>query len=181
MLSRPILVVTALLALCAVVPARAADGPSEDVVKLALAYKITRFIDWPAKAGDEPFRFCVTSSRMRDIANANLKNRKIKNRALDIVKVGEKDQPEQCDALYISAAEFRQVVTWLDQLAESPVLTISDAPEFAATGGIIGLQRKLKRIGMQINLDASNQAGLTINSQLLQLAEVIETPREASR
>jgi len=52
-------------------------------------------------------------------------------------------------------------------------LTIGDSDGFAEQGGIIGLELDQSRVSFAINVNASQQVGLGINAQLLQLAKIV--------
>ena len=53
------------------------------------------------------------------------------------------------------------------------MLTISDVPDFAAQGGMIGLKLRADRVRFDINQGASRRAGLVLSSQLLKLADEV--------
>ncbi len=146
---------------------------SEDDVKLALVYKIARFVSWPDSV-DGPFLLCVTADSTFDAANNKLAGRLIRDRRITIAKVtaGETDYPS-CDALYISEDTRSASNELLEQFDGKPVLTLSDAEDFATAGGMVGLTIRNKRVGIQINVENYERVGLTVNSQLLQLAELV--------
>ena len=50
------------------------------------------------------------------------------------------------------------------------MLTLGDIPEFAQSGGMIGLKIEDSRVRFDVNLGAAQRAGLTLNSQMLKLA-----------
>jgi hypothetical protein len=53
------------------------------------------------------------------------------------------------------------------------VLTVSDAPQFAQRGGMIGFQLDGNRVRFAVNLGAAQEAGLQFNSELLRVAATI--------
>lgn len=55
-------------------------------------------------------------------------------------------------------------------LPHAGVLTVSDAPGFAAAGGIIELFAEGNKVRFTINMEAASAAGLAISSRLAQLA-----------
>ena len=69
----------------------------------------------------------------------------------------------------------------LDASSGTPVLTVSDAPEFVNSGGMIGLSKRGNKISMQINVAAYESSGLVISSQLLELAVLVNDNRRARR
>lgn len=153
--------------------AAAPQTASEDDVKLALVYKIARFVSWPESAGG-PFLLCVTGDSTFDAANNKLAGRLIRDREISIARVSpnNSEQPA-CDALYISRDSDDVASTLLKRYADRPVLTLSDADDFATSGGMVGLTIRNKRVGIQINVENYERVGLSVNSQLLQLAELV--------
>ena len=55
------------------------------------------------------------------------------------------------------------------------MLTVSDAPQFAEQGGIIGFFLEDNRVRFTVNLTAARQAGLQLNSDLLRVAASVLT------
>ena len=154
-------------------PAAAQQAVSEDDVKLALVYKIARFVSWP-ESGNEPFLLCVTGDSTYSAAKNKLAGRKIREREIGIAQVTQEDaEPPACDALYISRGSDEIAERLLEIYDGKPVLTLSDADGFATNGGMVGLTIRNKRVGIQINVANYERVGLSVNSQLLQLAELV--------
>ena len=61
----------------------------------------------------------------------------------------------------------------LSQSRAAHVLTVSDQPDFAASGGMIGMIRLDNRLQFEINVGAAREAGLRVSSNLLRLARSI--------
>ncbi|MEM1437400.1 MAG: YfiR family protein [Pseudomonadota bacterium] len=169
--------------LIGMLPAGAARANSpEDALKLAFTYNIARFVTWPehTDSGDaRAFHMCVLGQAPYRIAIDNLGNRRVDNLPIEVINL-EADRAEgvHCDLAYLSA-DAGDLSVVVKALLPTPVLTVSDAPGFANTGGIIELTRRNDRIAMRINVAASRRAGLTISSQLLSLATVVSDELEA--
>lgn len=85
-------------------------------------------------------------------------------------------RPEEwrgCHILFIPAEEAERVDGVLRAVALAPVLTVSDSPDFARSGGMIGLKQRGGRIRFDINLGAARRAGLNLSSRLLKLADEV--------
>ncbi len=78
-----------------------------------------------------------------------------------------------CQVLFLESVDGTLPVDGLHALAATPVLTISDVPDFAAQGGMIGLKLRADRVRFDINQGASRRAGLVLSSQLLKLADEV--------
>ncbi|HTE12268.1 MAG TPA: YfiR family protein, partial [Chitinophagaceae bacterium] len=59
------------------------------------------------------------------------------------------------------------------------ILTVSEAPDFSKEGGMIRFFTTENKIKLQINPDASREAGLVISSKLLRLAAIFN-PKESN-
>ena len=166
------------------VPAFAETVRDEDV-KLALIYKIARFVTWPAvtDAPDTPFRVCLAERSIFDIAKDRFAGRQIRDRNIDVrlVSGAGDDVAAQCDVLYMARVKQDRVQDYLERTAGQPVLTISDEPDFAESGGMIGLSTRGNKITISINVGAYESSDLTVSSQLLELAELVNDERIAQR
>jgi hypothetical protein len=114
--------------------------------------------------GDDPFEDALDG-----IIGLTIKDRTIAVRRADSVA----ELGTACDLLFVSRSESEHLAEIFGTLADEPVLTVSDVPHFAASGGIVELQSRGSRIGFEINVGAYRRAGLTISSQLLQLATLV--------
>jgi hypothetical protein len=174
---RTLLVCLALLATAAV---RAATVPEHEL-KLALTYKVAKFVSWPAARESAPtFLLCVLGENPFEDALDGIVGLTIKERAI-AVKHGDSivDLGQSCDLVFISRSESERLAEILVALEGEPVLTVSDAPRFADLGGIVELESRGSRIGFTINVGAYRRAGLTISSQLLELATLTDSPQAA--
>ena len=61
----------------------------------------------------------------------------------------------------------------LGAIADRPVLTIGDVPEFAPAGTMIAFTLEQNKVRFVVNVAAAERARLKISSQLLKLAVVV--------
>ncbi|MEO1037316.1 MAG: YfiR family protein [Pseudomonadota bacterium] len=164
-------------------PDAAISNVSEDDVKLVLLYKIARFVTWPEldSRGDAVFRLCVAGEETFEIARSRLADRQIRDRSIELVRANRVSDELACDVVYIADSDRDRVADLLSHFAARPVLTVSDVPEFARMGGIVGLSTENKRVQMNINIAAYERAGLEISSQLLELAVLVDGESVVSR
>ena len=81
------------------------------------------------------------------------------------------DEVPACDVVFVTRADGATLATLQHAAAGRPMLTISDQPGFIDHGGMIEMKLVAGRTRFDINLAAARAAGLTLSSQLLQLAE----------
>ncbi len=84
-----------------------------------------------------------------------------------------KKDAEHCHVLFISDSAQKEFAQILSVLKTLPILTIGDAPGFAELGGIINLIQIGDQLRFEINTAAAARCGLTISSQLLKLARLV--------
>jgi hypothetical protein len=174
-----------LLLACSVCAPAFGDTVKDEDVKLALIYKIARFVSWPATPDQQngPFRVCVAEQAVFEVAQDRYAGRKIRDRDIDVrlIKNAATSLAEQCDILYMARAKQDRVTEFLELVSGQPVLTINDDPEFARIGGMIGLSTRGNKITISINVGAYEASNLTVSSQLLELAELVNDNRTARR
>jgi hypothetical protein len=162
------------------VPA-AGDPVTDEDVKLALIYKITRFVTWPSADNDRgaPFRFCLAEKTIFELAQDRLTGRQIRDRDIEVRLLPDDsvDLSAYCDVFYMARLKKDRVNQYLAAASGQPVLTVSDAPDFAKNGGMIGLSTRSQKVGIRINVAAYESADLVVSSQLLELADLIDDRR----
>ncbi len=150
-------------------------------VKAALIYKFTKFINWPAAAfrgSEQPFTFCVLGQDPFGEALDELVGKPAAGRIMTIQRATRVESLKgECQIIFISPSEYKNLSTILNQLQGTPVLLISDIERFAELGGMIGLLTIGGRIRFTINLTVMRQAGLEVSAQLLELAIVVRSDK----
>jgi hypothetical protein len=171
----------------------AADEPSlETQVKAAFLLKFAPFVEWPAGTnqsttngaaasgvvldgvtnqcfaigilGADPFGTVVDDAAGQEI---------LKGRPIRLFRSLKLAELKECQVIFISDSEAKRLDKLLANLAGRPVLTVSDQPDFARRGGIIGFIKEEGRVRFEINLQAADKAGLKLRAKLLQLGRII--------
>jgi len=75
--------------------------------------------------------------------------------------------------VYLAASESEQVSSVLAAIDTSAVLTVSDAPGFAAHGGMMGFATEGTRVRFEVNLSRAEKSGLKLSAKLLSLAQIV--------
>jgi hypothetical protein len=78
-----------------------------------------------------------------------------------------------CEIVFISDTEKMYTDELLAILSDQAILTVSDLPEFAQKGGIVGFVIDRKKVRFEINLNSAKREDLQIRSQLLGLAKKV--------
>jgi len=163
------LALTAWAAAALAAPAEA--PPLEYQVKASYLYNFVRFVTWPNDAfrGEPKFNFCVVGaerfgSALDSIAGERVDGHEIMVRRL---KTPAQAREARCHLLFVAAG----VSDPADMSPARGVLTVGETTGFLKQGGVISLLDANGRIRFQINQQAARDAGLTISSRLLDLAQ----------
>lgn len=142
----------------------------QELVVASVAYNFARFIQWrAAESGVAPTNlvFCIVdddaSSAWRQIDGKSVGERKVR---LEYLGAAPSDS-HNCDMAYISETAIKALS--LNDLAESGVVTISDAKRFSKQGGAIELSVTDKGASFDVNQRSLNRAGARISSKLMRV------------
>jgi len=146
-------------------------------IKAAFLYNFVKFVKWPAEAfgddnapiivgvvGEDPFGVALVES---------VEGRIVRGRELVIRRFKGVQDLDFFHILFISSSERARLSQILESLTGSSVLTVGEMAQFAELGGIINFTVQKNKIRFEINVDAAEQAGLQISSQLLRLAKIV--------
>ena len=78
-----------------------------------------------------------------------------------------------CRILFIDSSERSQLTHTLAALADAPVLTVSEIPDFLSRGGIIQFVLREDRVRFEVNLINAQRIGLMLSSQMLNVASAV--------
>jgi hypothetical protein len=154
--------------------------PSEYQVKAVFLFNFAQFVDWPAEALPDPTTPLVIGVLGDDpfgvLLDQTVSDERLGGRPLQVRRYQSVDEVKTCHILFISRSEGDRPEGILAGLKHRPILTVSDANEFAQRGGMIRFVTDRNRIRLQINPEAVEAGHLRISSKLLRVAEII-TPR----
>ena len=155
-----------------------AQAFNEYQVKAAFLYTFAKFVEWPAQAFSSPsaaIAICVLGDDpFGNFLDDAVKGKTIGDRPLAVRRVADLPAARDCKILFIAASERRRMAALLASVASEGLLTVGDTSEFAAQGGVIGLQLDGQRIRLLVNLTAADKAKLRISSRVLSLATIVK-------
>ncbi len=146
----------------------------EHQVKAAFLYNFAKFVRWP----DHP----VSQQTNAPIINLCLIGKDPFGPVLEVLQQKQSGfdlnihrnihptQASRCNILYIGDSKQIDMPALLQRLSDKPVLTVSDADDFAETGGMIGFVMHRQRVRLEINPNAAYRAQLKIDPALLEVA-----------
>lgn len=156
--------------------------PPDYEVKAAYLYNFGRFVEWPAKvtaAKTGAFSICVLGEDPFGPAlDATLAGERIGNQKVVARRISSPHESVDCQILFISTSEASRLNKIIDSLDKTAVLTVSDIPQFSQHRGMIQLVLEGSRIRFEVNLTATQRAGLTLSSELLKVATAVRRDRD---
>jgi hypothetical protein len=124
---------------CDAVAIGAEESNAQRVDRLKAGYLLNfvRFVDWPASGSANVLTVCfVGGQTVLDALASGIENKTAGERHLAARMLSESEPPLGCNVLYLEASTMRDSAHALN-LGDMPILTVSDAKDFARSGGMI--------------------------------------------
>jgi hypothetical protein len=156
---------------------RAAVALTEYEVKAGFLYHVGWFVEWlptTVQGGASTFIIGVLGTNpFGGVLDDVMRGKSIHERPVMIKYYQRVEEAVSSHVLFISASENTRVPAILAVIERTPVLTVSDLEGFTERGGMVALRLVDRKVHFDINMDATERAGLKLSSQLLRLAKVI--------
>jgi hypothetical protein len=151
--------------------------PTDYDVKAAYLYNFGRFVEWPAEvtaAQSGHFTVCVLGQDpFGPSLDTTLAGETIGGKSIVAKRISNPQESDDCRILFLSPMEGGHLKKIVAELDKKAVLTVSDIPQFAQLGGMIQFVLEGKRVRFEVNLAATQRAGLTLSSELLKVATTV--------
>lgn len=135
-----------------------------------------RFTTWPVDAlgSGVPVVICVAGNDWVATELTQLaRTQKVEGRPLSVRRTRLDDDVSGCHVFYGSNLNGDQTERLLRTTSVMPILTLSDAADFAERGGIANFFIDDGRLRFSVNPGAATRARLQISSRLLSLAKIV--------
>lgn len=167
----------ALLLACVSANAHAANV---NQAKANLLYNIAKFVEWPGFKPhtdmEVPLVFTILGEDELAVALAGVLSSRTVNGHPVFVRFARRPQDSKgSQILYVAASEIARLGDVLAVVDTAAVLTVSDAPGFAAQGGMVGFTTEGERVRFEVNLNQAEKTGLKLSAKLLALAKLVES------
>jgi hypothetical protein len=167
------------LALLAIlVSAAAAKGAPdrEHRVKAVFLFNFAQFVVWPDSAFSGPTDPLVVGILGDDPFDTYLdevvRGEKVNNRPIEVKRFRKVEEAKDCHVLFVSPSEAARMDEILAALKPTKVLTVGESDGFFRNGGMVNFSTESGKIRLKINLEEVQDAGLSVSSKLLRLADV---------
>ncbi len=163
--------------LCALVAPLRADV---NQTKANMLWNIAKFVEWPNLHEDieAPLVFTILGEDELAVELAGVLSSKTVNGRPVFVRFARRPQDAKgSQILYVAASEILRLQDVLAVVDSAAVLTVSNAPGFAAHGGMVGFSAEGDRVRFEVNLGQAERTGLKLSAKLLALARLVtDTP-----
>ncbi|HAG76909.1 MAG TPA: DUF4154 domain-containing protein [Thauera sp.] len=175
---RAVLLAALLSCVTAALPARAqtpAAAP-EQALKAVLFYKLPLFTYRAPGVRHDTVLLCHLGRSPLEQTLVSLAEAPVEGLASKLRLLRSTHEARDCNFIFIARSEADRVAAVLAELNRPGLVTVSDIPGFARSGGMVELGVRERREGLSIiiNRVASRKAGVEFMAQLLRLAEVID-------
>lgn len=176
---------TCLFAIAAscVAPYAQSPKPNAGQVQAAYLYNFGKFVKWPLAAPANQsggFEICVLDEDpFGDTLQSTLAGESAAGKPVIVKRLRKAQDAISCHILFIGSSQSRDLKEILLSLDESPVLTVSDMPDFSKRGGMIQFVFEGDRIRFEVNLEGAERAHLVFPSELLKVAAAVRRPTGA--
>ncbi|GAC1654875.1 MAG: hypothetical protein NVS9B15_15600 [Acidobacteriaceae bacterium] len=152
----------------------AQQNATEEQVKAAYLYNFGKFASWP-DAPKDTFNLCVIGDNpFHGALEATIANETISGARVRVVPLSASQDAASCKIAFIAASEKGRLASLLPRLTHAHVLTVSDTAGFLERGRMIALVREGERVRFSVNMQAVDQAGISLSSELLKVAKQVQ-------
>jgi hypothetical protein len=148
-------------------PLLASDVSLEYQVKAVYLFNFAKFVEWPPEAQAGPLTICVAGQNpFGEALDEALRGETVNSRPLAARVIPAPDPG--CHMIFVPQGAAS--TAYLRAARGSATLTVGEAPDFLAQGGIINFILEGGKVRFQIDSKAAERAELRISSHLLRLA-----------
>jgi hypothetical protein len=141
-------------------------------LKAAFFWRFLQFSEWSHEA--DSFRVCVAGNAEVLPAFTALEKQTLRGESVLVQRISDSRGIAGCDALFVAADSPLSHADFIQAGRGRPILTVGEREGFAKGGGMIGLYFEGARLKFEVNLNATEEAGVKISSRLMKLARVVE-------
>ncbi len=154
-----------------------------EMIKATYLEKIANFIEWPDSSveSDSSGTFIigvVGENKFGDVLDKLYKERKIKNKNVEIRYFSSSESVGHCNILFISKSEAGNLKEILEKAGELNALTVGDTEGYADEGVLVNFYNQGKNIRFEINERAVKNSQLVFSHHLYSAARIIHSEDE---
>ncbi len=148
-------------------------------IKAVFLCNLTPFVNWPASTQLENESFVIGiygPDPFKSILDKVVSGEKKDKKQVEVERYTQFSEldPRKINILFIHSSKMDDWQDIQQHISGFPILTVADVAGFPEQGGMVNLLKTGKKIQVEINLNAAQQAGLSMSSKLLSLARIVE-------
>ena len=151
-----------------------AEPIPEYEMKAAYLYNFALFTEWPDSVikavPANTIRLCILGNDDFGASLGNLTRARSNSIRIQLSYLVDIKNVSQCQILFIDSSELKNIELIIKDLANTPILTVSDNEEMFRTGLMVGMFLENRRLAFDVNYIQTNNAKLTISSKMLRMA-----------
>ncbi|MCP4290276.1 MAG: YfiR family protein [bacterium] len=157
-------------------PSLASEDESEtrDLIRAAMVFNFCKFVDWPRDNQPNELVLGVMGSHIAQPDFSSINGKTVRDLPVLVKVVNSESDLAQCNLVFIADVPQQRMLDAFATSRNESILTISETEDFCTQGGIIQMVPRRGKMRFFINRDAANEAGLTMSSQLLKMARIVE-------
>ncbi len=157
-------------------PTQSWSSFDEFEVKSAFLYHLPAFMTWKETRDKNDFYLCTYRPNPKIKTYSVLDGKLVGNAKIRFIEVENQSQLQDCDLVFVTAEAERLDSDLRRRFPLPNVLAVGETRQFIRDGGgAIALIRKGDKVHIEISLAKLEQAGLSADSQLLEVATIVDT------
>jgi hypothetical protein len=159
-------------------PAQSSQASATTDIEAAYLYNFGKFVHFPANPSQTPLPFAICTlgqDALRGTLDSLVANESIQGRKVIARKLDSPGDASDCQIIFVGPSEDSRLQNVFATLRDKPVLTVSSIPTFLDRGGMIQFLVEDNRVRFAVNLNAAQQNGLELSSELLKLAVRVDS------
>jgi len=150
------------------------DTDTKDLIRAAMVYNFCKFVEWPEEEQTNRLVLGVMGGDFSTPDFSSIDGKSVKNYPLEVRNVSSRKDLAECNLVFISDIPESEILDTFAESRNESILTISEIEDFCVKGGIIQMVPRRGKMRFFINRQAADEAGLTLSSQLLKMARIVE-------
>lgn len=151
-----------------------AGGAAEYELKAAFLFNALRFMALPLEDREEYVTVGVVGGSPMEGYLRALESTPIRGKQLRVLAVSRENWAGCCRVLFFGKPSDANLARLLAKAHSANVLTVGDDAEFLRVGGMMALVAVGRQVVIEINASLARSRGVTISSQLLEIARVAD-------
>jgi YfiR/HmsC-like len=146
---------------------------SENLIRSAMIFNFCKFIQWP-ESNLDTLVFGVMASPTAQADFSSIQGKTVQHSHIKVRRVESEKDLVGCQLVFIPKDMENTLESTFAMAQAETILTISEIDGFCSQGGMIQLVERRGKLRFFINKKAAGESRLTMSSQLLKMAKIVD-------